>query len=174
MPVNLRDRSDRARPATNRIGFGFVGLAARDCRRPDRALNAIQQQTARMRRQQQGLLFLEGLAFACGIRGAVPWALSGRRSFATAVLSNLGRVFGRAPLPRDQGRLVCGQATLERVAGAPPVRPLTRVAIAVTDYAEQLTFALRYDRHVLTAAEAAELLEQFLEILRSSAQAARV
>ena len=168
VPINLRGREDRRMPATNRISFGFVGLSARECDHRAGALASIRNQMKRARRDQHGLAFLGGLAFACGLKGVVPWSLARERSFATLVLSNLGRVFPRTPLPRQAGRLVCGGATLERVTGAPPVRPLTRAAIAVTEYAERLSFCLRRDAQHLTAMDAATLLSQYIDRLQST------
>ncbi len=164
VPVNLRRRSDRGMPAANRIGYAFIGLKPRQCASDDRAMADIRRQMNRIRQSNAALRFLDGLGFAC-LSGIVPRMVERPSCFATAVLSHLGRTYGRTALPQDNGKVLCGSAVLERIAAAPPVRPLTRAAVATVEYAGELTIALRCDREHFTSAAGRMLLSRFVERL---------
>jgi hypothetical protein len=173
MPTNLRGRRDAAMPAANVIGYAFVERQLGRRADPDRLLDSLVRETASIKRDRPGLLFLGGLGFACGFRGLVPWMLRRRRSFATATLSNLGKLWVRSPLPRVDGKLVAGGAVLQRVSGAPPIRPLTRAGFVALDYNRQLTITLRCDPECFSRAQSQALLDRFLARLRQSIGAGR-
>ena len=86
------------------------------------------------------------------------------------VLSNLGRVPRRTALPCSDGRLVCGKAVLERIAGVPPIRPLTRAAIAVLSYGDETTVNLRCDPHLFSDAQARCFLAEYIAQLDRTAR----
>ncbi len=161
VPVDVRTRRDRTLPAANRIGLAFVSLSPNECANRSAALAAIHEQIVQIRRRKTALSFLTGLAIASGYRGLIKWALQHDRCFATMVHSNLGRMFTRIPLPRDEGRIICGDAVLERVAAAPPVRPLTHGAVAICDYAGELTISLRCDSRHFRPSHTAALLNLY-------------
>ena len=168
LPTNLRGRHDAALPATNVISYAFVDRTLGRRVDPSELLDTIRRETAAIKRDRPGLLFLGGLGFACGIRGLVPWTLARRRSFATATLSNLGRLWVRSPLPRCEGKLIAGDAVLERVSGAPPIRPLTRAGFAALDYGRRMTITLRCDSASFSREQSQSLLGRYLERLRQS------
>jgi hypothetical protein len=169
VPVNLRGRDDKLMPAANRLGFAFVTLRERDFADAKAALDAVNREMERIKTWKLGLYFLGGLQFA-GKR-TIRWALKRNKSFATMVLSNLGRVYARTPLPREGRRLVCGDAVLERVAGVPPIRPLTRASVAVIDYGEETTINLNCDSNYLSAESSRALLDAYGEQLNASLSA---
>jgi hypothetical protein len=82
----------------------------------------------------------------------------------------VGRVLNVKQLPRQQRRIVCGDALLEQVSGVPPIRPLTRAAVAVATYAEEVTVSLQYDSNYFGRAQASELLEIFVARLKQTAR----
>jgi len=166
VPVNLRGRDDKLMPAANRLGFAFVSLRKRDFAGADTALEAVNREMERIKTWKLGLYFLGGLQFA-GKR-TIRWTLRRNKSFATMVLSNLGRVYARTPLPRDGRRLICGDAVLERVSGVPPIRPLTRASVAVIDYGEETTINLNCDPHYFSADSSRALLDAYGEQLEES------
>lgn len=170
VPTNLRGRGDERLPAANVLSFAFVGASRPGCRSPERLLEAVRRATQRIKRQRSGLYFVGGLAWACGRRGLVPWMLARPRSFATLTLSNLGRLGTFTPLARRDGKLLCGEAVLERVTGAPPVRPLTRASLAVVAYGGETTLNLRCDPAQFDAAGTRALLGRIVARLRESAQ----
>jgi hypothetical protein len=90
------------------------------------------------------------------------------RTLATVVFSNLGDPTRRftARFPRKEGRLVCGNLTLEAVAGIPPMRPRTRATFLVLSYNLNLTVNLRCDPQYFTAGDTQHLLSLYTERLR--------
>jgi hypothetical protein len=57
---------------------------------------------------------------------------------------------------------------LERIAGVPPLRKLTRAAAIVIEYAGETTLCLRCDPHYFDALHTRELLDSFAERIRAS------
>jgi hypothetical protein len=168
VPTSLRDRDDKATPAANRLGFAFLTRNGRQCHDPDRLLRSVQREMEEIRRYRLGLYFLGGLDIGRKLNMIRPM-LNAPRSFATVVLSYVGQVFTRSPLARADGRLTCGGAVLEAVAGVPPIRPLTRAAIAVTRYAGGTWLNLRCDPQYFSQEQTVELLDLYLAQLKRSA-----
>jgi hypothetical protein len=171
MPATLRTREDTLAPTANALGFTFLTRRSADCDENGALFESIRRETEAIRQFRLGLFFIGGLAAAMQVPGAIPWALRRRRSFATIVLSNLGRILRRNSLPRRDGRLVCGQATLQRVAGVPPIRPLTRAAIAVLGYGDETTINLRCDPHLFGTPQAQQFLDEYVAQLARTAEA---
>lgn len=169
VPATLRGKEDTCMPAANALGFAFLTRSARDCRRPQDLFHSVRRETDAIKRYRLGLYFLGGLAVGCLLPGVLPRVLRVHRSFATAVLSNLGNVFVRTPLPRRDRKLVCGNTLLEHVRGAPPFRPLTRASFAVIHYAGVSEIHLRCDPRCFSAAQAKQLLGAYVAQLRASA-----
>lgn len=167
VPVNVRRRDERKMPAANRIGFGFVASRPSDEADPTRLLAAVKVQTQRIKEWKLGLYFLGGLELGSKIPALLRWALSRESSLATAVLSNVGRFVPEPGLARDQ-HWQCGELKLERVAGVPPVRKLTRAAVIVIEYAGRATICLQCDPHYFRREDARELLDRFMGRLRET------
>jgi len=165
MPATVRDKDDQAMPAANLLSFTFLARRANQCRDEAGLLAGIQQETEAIKRWRLGWYFLGGLAMFRGVPGMIPWFLNRNRSFATAVLSNLGRMFARVPLPRQGRQYVCGEAVLTRITGVPPIRPLTRAAIAVGTYADETTINLHCDPRLFTVESSRQFLSQYVERL---------
>lgn len=170
VPVNVRCALDRGMPAANRIGFGFVELEARDFRDRASLLAAVRRQMDQIKQWKLGLYFLGGLTFASKFKSLIPWALHRNRSFATMVLSNLGRIFTKTPLPRREGRLTCGDVELERLTGVPPIRPLTRGSFAIFEYGGEFTICLRCDPKLFRPRDCGELIDAYADRLRETAR----
>lgn len=170
VPTSLRDREDKATPATNRLGFAFLTRNGRQCYDPDRLLLGIRREMEEIHRYRLGLYFLGGLEIGRNL-GMIRRMLDAPRSFATIVLSYVGQVFTRSPLARPDGRLACGDAVLEAVAGVPPIRPLTRAAIAVTRYGGGTFLNLRCDPHCFSQEQTADLLDVYVTQLERTAAA---
>lgn len=170
MPASVREREDQVTPAANLLSFTFLTRRFRQCENGAALLATIQRETEAIKNWRLGWYFLGGLAMACGIRGMVPWFLQRNRSFATVVLSNVGRVLHRAPLPREGRQLVSGDVVLKRVTGVPPVRHLTRASVAVVTYAEETAVCLRCDPRLLTVEQSRAFLADYLARLEASAE----
>ena len=169
MPASLRSRNDQRMPAANLMGFTFLTRTTAQCAHDRHLLESIRRETEAIKQWQLGFLFLGGLMAARTVPGAIPWMLRRQRSFATAVLSNVGRIFPRTGLPRRNRRLVCGNLVLEQLTGTAPIRPLTRAAICVVSYANQTTLNLRCDPHCFGVEQTRQLLEDYVARLEFSA-----
>jgi len=168
IPVNVRRRDEAKMPAANRIGYGFVtGLLDGQASPQDR-LAEVQLEMKQIKEWKLGLYFLGGLALGRGVPGVMPWMLRRERSFATAVLSNVGRFVADPANRRRDARWTCGPLVLNRVIGVPPVRRLTRAAIIALEYAGELTLALRCDPQLFDDAQTRVLLELFVAQVRGT------
>jgi hypothetical protein len=173
MPVSFRSRADRRLPAANRLSFAFLTRRSRDCRNDQRLLDSIVRETRDIKRNHAHLTFLGGLDFAQSVPGMLPWFLNRQRCFATMVVSNVGRVFARTRLPRCQGKLVCGNVQLDDFNGVPPIRPFTRASLVILDYARHTNVSLQCDPRHFSAAQATELLDNYIACLQQTAGAGR-
>jgi hypothetical protein len=171
VPINVRGPDERTMPAANRIGFAFVSPKRREFGNEVKLLDAVHRQMERIKQWKLALFFLGGLAFASNFKRLVPWMLGRNRSFATMVLSNIGRVFSQSALPRQEGRLVCGNVILDGITCVPPIRPLTRAAIAVSEYAGNTIICLRCDPHLFRRDESRALLDSYINRLQATARA---
>jgi hypothetical protein len=167
VPVSVRTREEAAMPAANRIGYGFVTDDGRAPRDPASLLAVVRAETGRIKDWKLALYFLGGLSLAAKSRALVRFGLRRRVSLATAVLSNVGRFIPERGLKRDE-RWTCGGLVLESVGGVPPLRPLTRAAMIVIDYAGCTSFCLRCDPHHFDAAATEQLLSAFVEEVRET------
>ena len=86
---------------------------------------------------------------------------------STAVLANIGdirrRFSGRFPL--DNGKWIAGNVRVERLTGVAPVRPNTRAAVSIGEYAGELSISLRTDAAVINVADSQRFLQKFVEAL---------
>lgn len=162
VPVNVRTRADASMPAANRIGYGFVTARLDERDEPAAVLDKVREETRRIKERYLGLYFLGGLAFARKFPRMFARVMRSERSFATAVLSNVGRFSAEKGLaPGAKWR--CGNLTLEWIGGAPPLRKLTRAAVIVIEYAGHVSLCLRTDPHLFSEAATRELLTELVE-----------
>ena len=168
MPANERGLADRLMPAANRLSFTFLTRSTDACQQRQPLLHGIHEETEMIKRSLSGKHFLQGIEWASRIRGDLPWFLRGERSFATACLSNVGRVLCRTPLPRQNKRLKCGNAILERISGTPFIRPLTRAAITVIAYANEMTINLRCDHRYFSATQRQSFLRTYVSMIEQT------
>jgi hypothetical protein len=171
VPVNVRGREGADIPASNRLGFAFVDARGDERTDRQRLLELVHFQTERIKDWKLALHFLGGLAAATGVPGVVPAILRWKRSFATVVLSNIGRLFASSRLPRKAGKLVAGNVVIEHITGVPPVRRNTRAAMIVGEYGGVTTISLRCDPRSFSADDTRALLATYVARLRETAAA---
>ena len=70
------------------------------------------------------------------------------------------------PLPSRDGRRVAGDLVLETGYGAAPIRPETRVSVAVHTYAGRMSIAVRCDRKAFGLQEQRAVLQAYLDQLQ--------
>jgi hypothetical protein len=145
VPIMIRDRDDRLLPAANRLTFAFLSRRRGQLVDSQRLLEDIVAEMQAIRKDRLGLYFVGGLGTFCRVPGLIPFFLNRHRCFATAVLSFGGRLLAHSPLPRAGHRLVAGNVVLDHITGVPPLRPLTRAAIAIGIYDDQMAINVRCD-----------------------------
>ncbi|HEY5314311.1 MAG TPA: hypothetical protein VIK18_17390, partial [Pirellulales bacterium] len=175
MPADLRERRDARLPAANRMSLCFILRRAEQCRSWIELLAGLQQETRYIKQSRLGLDLLGGLGLVSKLPAALKLAMSFPRCQATAVLTNMSdptRAF-RHKFPRDGGRLVIGNLTLERITGSPPLRPRTRAGFGIGVYAGRLVLNLKCDPWLFTSAETHTLLGSYLAAWQAFAAGAQ-
>lgn len=174
VPMNLRGPHDRRLPAANVVSMVFLDRRCCESGDPDVLLNSIRQEMGLISRNHLGLTFVLSLALAARLPGGLKRLMPGDKCSATAVLTNVGEVFGRLRLPRDsQRRIVLGGTTLEAIDGLAPLRPHTTLAITAFRYAGRQCTTFHYDPRCFTQPEAHTLRSDYLARIRKSASADR-
>lgn len=167
MPTNQRISEDRGLSAANVVSYAMLDRVIDSDVNPRDLLESVQRETAAIGRQNLSRRFLMSL----GMAGRWPWlmrfALRRRRSWSTAVLSNLGDVSRRArnSYRWENDRLVAGDLRLESFYGAPPLRPGTRVTLGVSVFRQRLSVAAFLDPRYFNDADQEYFLEQFQAVL---------
>ena len=185
VPMSLRTAALDRLPAANAATMVFLDRRPCDMSDRGRLLASIHKEMQLIKRMQLGLTFVLCLGLRRWLPGFDPAERYdgptnpggvGRkprkdRCFSTAILTNVGTLFGRCPLADDRGRVTTGDIVLEDMDLLPPLRPLTNAAFTAWSYARRLNFTLHYDSRVLTEGEAAELLDDMIAGVQRSAEA---
>ncbi len=176
MPINMRTAADAKMSAANVVSMCFLDREPSSMDQPQELLASIARETTSIKRYRLGTALLRVVGALARFPGGLrliarapgPWSCS-----STAVLSNLGRPFDLAPLPRDgAGRLVARDLTLSGFELYPPIRSQTRGAFGVVQYAGALFFGFNYDARWLSESAARELMVAWTSALELSATAA--
>jgi hypothetical protein len=155
-------------PAANAVTMLFLDRRERDFSDPDELLQKIHQETEWIKRTEQKHFLLLTLSIRDRLPGGISWELKSQKCQATAVLSNLGKVFELLPfMRRHDGRFFVGNAVLEEIDATPPIRPGTLVSFSTLTYANRLRLILRYDAKNMTAEQANDLLQIFFSFMKS-------
>ena len=154
VPADLRGKGDERMPATNVVGMAMVDRRPGRWRNMDRLLKLIKLRMKFLKRFRLSISFIRATALFGAIPGGMEFLARADRCYATSVLSNMGRLFHFAKLPRTEGKLVAGDLVLEGAESAPPVRPFTATAWTCLSYNGRLTIVMNYDREYFTAADA--------------------
>jgi len=157
-------------PACNRVSMVKIDRDRDSLADPDELLSGIISEIRQIRPLRRDLTFHK---VAKVIRAVAPlqWFVRRRasRGCATTVLSQTGKVFAQARLPRHRGTIRSGGLVLEVVEGAPPINRFTPVSFASIWYAGKLSITMSFDRTRFTEGEAADLLSVYVRRIRSSA-----
>jgi len=173
IPINLRSRRDLKLPAANVLGYAFLTRRESECDLSQSFLLGLASDMRAVSKWGLGAMFLGAVRAIDRIPGGLFAVTRLSRSFSTVVLSNVGdptRRF-RAVFPRDERqRLIAGDLALESITTAPPVRPGTRVAIAVTTYRDRIAFGAQYEHSHLTVEQARRFLDLYVSRVEESSQ----
>lgn len=160
MPMSLRTELHKRIPASNNVTMVFIDRRRAACSDADKLLQGISRETNWIKRTEQKHVLLLSLQICNFLPGGIGRILRTRECRATAVLSNLGRVFESLQLPkRSDGRLMLGNAVLEEVDASPPIRLGTLISISALTYSNRLRLILRYDAKNMTQDKAGQLLQ---------------
>ena len=168
VPTNLRRRVDYRMPAANVFSFAFLSRRLRDCENRVTLLATIRDEMATVKRQKRGVYFEAALRLFCLWPALLRWSLKRPWPFATAIFSNLGTGLDNIPLPECEGRRLCGDLVFHGGSGAAPIRPDTRVSVAIHTYAGRLAICVRSDPRQFTAEQQRALLESYVAQLRTT------
>jgi len=168
MPSDLREQQDYNMPATNMTAYTFVTRRQADCIDTGKLIKSVREETARIKHQQLGRNFMDTMEFASGGKSIMKYILSRDRCIATTILSNVGDPSKRftASFPRDKGRIVSGNLTLNDVSGVPPMRIRSHATLAIFSYLRKLTVSVRCDPYQFSKEDAAQFLNMYADGLK--------
>jgi hypothetical protein len=166
VPTNLRRKQDYRMPAANVFSFAFLTRRGGDCRQREDLLRSVHAEMNLIKSQKRGLYYEAGMRLLCVWPALLRRSLQRKWPFATAIFTNLGAGFEHVPLPWREGRRTAGDLVLEAGYGAGPIRPDTRVSVAVHTYAGRMSIALRCDSQVFGFREQHAILQAYLDQLQ--------
>lgn len=169
IPVNLRDRCQRALPAMNAVSMAFLDRDPAQIADENKLLAGLVAELDEAKSLRRGMALLPVLRLIGKISGGFQSQLRSDRCLGSAIFSNLGIPFAGSTLACAAGRLKVGDVILESVETVAPLRPLTHTAIALFTYANRLQTTLSYDPHHFTAEYGLTLLKRYLNRVQSSA-----
>jgi hypothetical protein len=170
VPVNLRRKVDYRMPAANVFGYAFLTRRAADCLQRTPLLHSIRDEMARIKRLRWGLYHEAGMRMFAAWPRLLRWSLDRKWPFATAVFTNLNAGFDHVPLPWRDGRRVAGDLVVEAGYGAGPLRPDTRVSVAVHNYAGCMSLSVRCDEQALGPKSQEAVMQAYLGRLSQTVQ----
>ena len=172
IPLSMRTGRHDKMPAANVVSYALVTRREADCQDPDALLASIHQQTSDVLFNREGIVCLKLFRVLRKLPGAMKMFLGLKSVLSTMVLANVGdvrrRFSGRFPL--QKGRWLAGNVLIEQLHGVAPVRPSTRAAMSIGDYAGDLSISLRTDGSVMSAVDSERFLTEFLTRLQKIAE----
>jgi hypothetical protein len=172
VPMNMRRKQDFRMPAANMFGFAFTTRRMRDCRCRVALLESICREMASMKSTRWPLYHELGVRLFSLCPPLLRYSVRRKWTFATAVFTNLNAGFDHVPLPWRNDRRLAGELVVENGYGAGPIRPNTRLSLAIHRYAGRLSIALTCDRSVFGPAQQQALLRAYLDQLRRTVETA--
>jgi len=173
IPINLRRASDRSLSAANVVSMVFLDRRSGDFDDPAALLNGIHDEMQLIKDNELGLTYILSLWLARRMPGGLAGQSDRYRCTATCLFTNLGNLFARTAVPRDeQKKAVVGGLVLESLDLIAPIRPFTGAAFTPFHYARCLGTTIHYDPRMFSADRAAELLRDYVDYVEASAASA--
>jgi len=166
VPTNMRRQQDFRMPAANLFGFTFMTRKAKHCQDRRELLASIRREMAAMKSTRWALYHELGLQMFTLWPRLLQWSVRRKWTFATAVFTNLNAGFDHVPLPWHGDRRLAGNLVVENGYGAGPIRPDTRMSLAIHSYAGRISVAVTSDRKIFGPDQQQALLEAYLDQLR--------
>jgi NRPS condensation-like uncharacterized protein len=178
IPMNLRRSNVDNLSAANVVSMIFVDRQTKDLSDSRAVLKNIHRQMQQIKELELGLTFPLSLKIAKWLPGGrtrIRRMSCDSRCRCTAVLSNLMRPLSEVTLPRLDGKIVVGDCVMEEFEFLPPVRQGTQASFGAATYADRLNITMHYDSRSMTASDAQELLNHYVQYLQKSVtQAPRI
>lgn len=170
LPVSTSAGGKLGRTAANGVSYSFLTRRGSDCVDPHTLMQGLLRETDGLTRRRRARAFLRILQLVERIPGAIRFFMAGDRCFATAVFSNLGDIPRHfdAEFPLDAGRIVAGTLVLDEILGFPPIRPRTRAAFMVGQYAGRCRVCVRCDPAEFAAEDVGGLLSNYVAGLQAA------
>lgn len=170
IPFNLRGPEHSRLPAVNVVGMANLDRTLQRPGKtdPQRLLRGLKWELQFYKACRMVTSFPCILAALERLPGGLRRIFGSDRCLATAVLSNLGRLWADGPLPRRDGRVVVGDLTLTSVDPAPPVRAGSSITCTLYTYANELALSVNYDRHRFSRRTAEKLLRHLVAQLEQT------
>lgn len=166
-PINMRTANNLRAPLSNVVSTVFIDRSRRKSSVPgDSLLKSVVSEMQWVKKKDQRYVFLLILRILRCIPGSLKLALRSSACRSTCVLSNLGRVLEASSTRKDEnGRVVLGDATLERVEAEAPIRYKTALSVVGLTYAGELNLCVHYDSRLITNDQAREFARIYRELL---------
>jgi len=160
VPVNLRTPADEQMPAANIVSMTFLDRKVEKIQATQEFYQGVHKEIQHIKRYNLGWSFIRSLTIYRRVVGNFRKMMHPDRCWATATVTNLGRLFDDVPLPKREGRVQINDSLeLIGVTGSPPVRSSTAIGISVLTYADYMTISIHYDSAILTRCEAQSILD---------------
>ncbi len=159
VPINHRVPEDATLSAANIMSAVFLERHPGQLKDPESLLRSLQAQMTKVKRHQLGFLFIAAHALFSRIPRLRHHVIHQHQCISSCVFSNIGVVFKHSSLPQQDGKLLVGDTTLEKVEFIAPLRPLTSAAFCVSTYAKRLSINLHFDPRAISLQRAEELLQ---------------
>lgn len=168
VPTNLRRRQHHRMSAANVFGYTFLTRRGKHCQDRSQLLESIRSETSAIKSTGRAMYHEANLHVGCIWPPLLRSSLKRKSPFATAVFTNLNASFNHVPLPLRDGCRVAGDLVVENGYGAGPIRPDTRVSLAVHNYAGRMTLAFRCDQYVFGPEQQQSLVQAYLDQLETT------
>lgn len=165
VPVSMRQFGSESIPAANFVSMIFLDRRGLDCEQPEELVRGIRDEMDLIKRNQLGFTFPLTLQAFKLLTGGVKRAINAKTCSASGLVTNVGTILARSPLPRHEGKLMINGLLLDRVEIGAPNRPYQCVAFSLLIYGGRLALCTQYDSRVLDKAQASGLLGAYVERL---------
>lgn len=165
MPSDMRDKRDFGMPAANMTTYNFITRSMDQCSSDKELIKSVRDEVTAIKHNQRGRQFIDAIMTAKRVPGVLPLLLSRIRCLSTVIVSNPGDPTKRflSRFPRENGRIVCGDVTLDGWQGVSPLRPHTHAAVCILGLYRELMINVRCDPNTMTADDTRKFLATYVQ-----------
>lgn len=168
VPVNMRTTAqDQRQTACNIVSSVFLDRTPRQIADRQGLLASIHQEMELIKQNRLGLIFIASLWVKKQLPAwRTPQPAPGRCQ-TTVVVTNVGKAFASSPLRSTEGHVHTGSLKLENITMLAPMTPFLSAALTISEYAGDVSLALRYDSRILASEDARQLLDWVVAALKT-------